>query len=459
MKRRTFMSACLASAGFPLIAQADILTPEDSYSALARFAYVYLYPMVENYLSLYQYAIDENSSDYKGEINRVNSVARVFTPEDAGVVTPNSDTPYSFLVMDLRAEPLVVRLPSIEDDRYYSVQIIDLYSHNVAYIGTRENGNEGGVFLIAGPGWSGEIPEEVDRVIRIDTEIAFALYRTQLFEPSDIERVKEIQDGYTVETLSKFSGESNSPDISEINWPSISRDEIPERFWEYANFLLQFAPPLAWEADLRESFTMLGVEPASMWPASEIGEEGEASVRNAGQDAHAMIARSLQAITDTADLFGTPKAMQGKYLQRAMGAMGGLYGNTAIEALYPSYQMDAEGQPFDASKNRYTVRMKKGDLPPVDAFWSLTMYDANSRLLVPNPLDRYLINSAMLDQLKAEQNGDIVLYLQKDSPGPERESNWLPAPDGPFAAVLRLYLPKEEALSGRWRPPAIEIAK
>lgn len=455
MKRRTFLTLSTAAVVLPGLAPAEIATPRAAQAALAREAFVYLYPMVENYLSLYQYGIDTTSDQFKAPINQPGNVARVFTPDDTGVVTPNSDTPYTFLVMDLRTEPLVLHLPQIEDTRYYSVQLIDLYSHNAGYLGTRVDGNGGGVFLIAGPDWDGEVPEGVTRVVRMGTQIGFALYRTQLFEPEDIAKVVEIQKGYVVQPLSAFAGTDAPPAAASVDWPTISRDEMAKKFWSYGNFLLQFAPPLSWERDLRESFALIGVGAASEWPGRALSAEEIETVAEASKAALGEIAERLQTLTTSNDLFGSPEEMRGRYLDRAMGAMGGLYGNSAVEALYPIYAVDAEGKPLDAAQHDYVMRIPSGQLPPVGAFWSLTMYDAKTRFLVRNPLDRYLINSPMLPGLKVEPNGDILLYLQKDSPGADLESNWLPTPDGPFAAVLRLYLPKQPALDGSWVAPAI----
>ncbi|KAK6024994.1 hypothetical protein OSTOST_09111 [Ostertagia ostertagi] len=155
-------------------------------------------------------------------------------------------------------------------------------------------------------------------------------------------------------------------------------------------------------------------------------------------------------------LFGTPEEMKGKYLERAVGAFGGIYGNSAEEALYPVYNVDAQGNRLDPTKQAYAFRFARNSLPPVDAFWSITMYNGDTQLLVANPLHRYLINSAMLPDLKTNDKGEIVIYMQHKSPGVALESNWLPAPDAPMAVVMRLYLPKPEVLDGRWKPPVIE---
>ena len=174
-------------------ASSTFATTSDEALAIARDAFVYLYPLVQNYLAIYEFSLDPDGSQYKGPMNRIHNVARVFTPDDTAIVTPNSDTPYSYLMMDLRAEPLVVTLPRIEDDRYYSLQLVDLYTHNVDYLGTRRDGNDGGDFLVAGPDWTGEAPQGVRRIVRMPSQLAFSQFRTQLRDPSDLERVKAIQ--------------------------------------------------------------------------------------------------------------------------------------------------------------------------------------------------------------------------------------------------------------------------
>jgi hypothetical protein len=138
------------------------------------------------------------------------------------------------------------------------------------------------------------------------------------------------------------------------------------------------------------------------------------------------------------------------------GTVAGIWGNVREEAIYPAYYADSTGQPLDASKNRYAVRFAADRLPPVNAFWSLTMYDLPGRLLVANPLNRYIINSPMLPDLKRDGDGGLTLYVQHESPGKDKESNWLPAPNGPFVVAMRLYWPKPEALDGRWKEPPMQ---
>lgn len=450
MRRRELLKLSLLAAALPAFS----LKAQESLDSLAREAFIYLYPMVKNYLTLYQYAIELGGTQYKGRINTLNSVARVYTPADTGIITPNSDTPYSFLVMDLRTEPLVVTLPKIDEGRYYSMQLVDLYTHNVGYLGTREDGNGGGDFLIAGPDWQGAIPKGVKRVVRMTTELGLGIIRTQLFSSNDLEEVKRIQAGYKVQLLSAYAATPAPVSAPAVVWPVISELQMVTDFWPLAAFLLQFAPALPGDEALRAQFSRLGLQAGAHWPTA--GFDSALQVESAGVSAQQKLAANVLKLKTSAGLFGSPQEMRGRFMERAMGAMAGIYGNSVQEALYPTYLVDSDGNPLDTSKKRYALRFIKGNLPPVEAFWSITMYDGVARLLVRNALNRYLINSSMLPELKVDDNGDIVIYLQHSSPGETLESNWLPAPAGPMGVVMRLYLPKASALDGRWQPPVIE---
>lgn len=211
------------------------MTSASDARAIAKEAYIYGFPMAANYQTQYKQAIDATGKDYKGPFNSLNSSKSVATPDDKFVVTPNSDTPYSFVWMDLRTEPVVVTMPKIEPDRYYTCQLIDLYTYNFAYLGTRAFGNEGGVFLIAGPGWNGATPAGVKAVLRTETQFAYALFRTQLFKADDLPNVNKIQAGYTAQPLSAFLHQAAAAAPSAVNWPKpadiaiASPDIFPDR--------------------------------------------------------------------------------------------------------------------------------------------------------------------------------------------------------------------------------------
>jgi len=186
-------------------AQAD-LSPAEA-RALAKEAYIYGFPIVDNYRIQHTYWMDKTNPEYKGPFNQIWNAEKLFTPADTAIQTPNSDTLYSFVGADLRAEPLVLTVPVIEKERYFSVQLIEYYTFNFDYIGTRTTGNGGGSFLLAGPGWKGDAPKGIKKVFHCETELAFPAYRTQLFNPGDIDNVKKVQAAYKVQTLSAFLGQ------------------------------------------------------------------------------------------------------------------------------------------------------------------------------------------------------------------------------------------------------------
>lgn len=448
--------------------QAPAATPASQPSleevrAIAKEAYIYGFPMVDNYRIQYSYFVDAANPEYKGPWNQIHNTARVYTPQDKAIQTPNSDTPYSQLGADLRAEPLVITVPPIEAGRYFSAQFIDMYTYNFAYIGTRATGNDGGSFLLAGPGWQGETPAGIKQVIRSETELAFVLFRTQLFGPDDIDNVKKIQAGYRVQPLSAFLGQPAPPAAPPIQFIAPltpEQQKTSPAFFNVLNFLLQFAPTHPSETALRERFARIGIVPGKPFDVAALPADQRQAVESGMADAWKAFAENKANEIDTgktssADAFGTREFLDNDYLRRMSGAVLGIYGNSKDEALYPAYFVDATGEKLDGSR-RYTLRFAPGQLPPVDAFWSATLYELPSSLLSANPLDRYLINSSMLPKLQKDADGGITLYIQHESPGKARESNWLPAPSGPFFVVMRLYQPKAEALDGRWKAPPLE---
>lgn len=423
--------------------------------AIAKDATVYGHPMVENYKTLYAYSVDKAAKEYKAPFNQVKSEARVFGPEDKAIVTPNSDTPYSFLWADLRAEPLVLNVPVMEKARYYSLQFIDLYTYNFDYVGTRGRGNVGGKFLLAGPKWRGTLPPGIDGVVRAETELVFVIYRTQLLNSGDLENVKKIQSGYTVEPYSKFEGKPPAPAAPAINFPPYSEAKAKSLgFFEHLDFLLQFAPTLNDDVKIRAALQKIGVGTGKPFNAAALPADLRRALEAGMAEGHKAIAARAASEKTTANLFGTRIAMKGDYLLRAVGAKLGIHGNSKEEAFYFNFTTDADGAPLDGAKNRYTMKFKKDELPPVNAFWSVTMYDGKTQLLVANPANRYLINSPMVNAMKRDDDGGYTIYIQKDSPGGGLETNWLPAPNGPIFVVLRAYAPKPPVVNGQWKAPA-----
>lgn len=438
------------------------LTPAEA-RAIAKEAYIYGFPLVDSYRIQYTYFVDRDGPEYKASWNQLFHNARVYTPNDTAVQTPNSDTPYSYVGADLRAEPLVLGVPAVEAGRYYSVQLIDMYTFDFAYIGSRATGNDAGRFLLAGPGWKGEKPAGIDALIRCETELAFVLYRTQLFRPDDIENVERVQAGYEVQPLSRYLGTPAPPAPPEVE---LIRPLAPEQqrtsseFFDILSFVLRFCPTHPSEEELMQRFARLGIGPGGGPDTAKWSPEIERAVEEGMADAWQELAEYKATQIDTgkvtsADGFGTREHLGNDYLARMASAVYGIYGNAKEEAVYPAYFVDSEGEKLDASRRRYELRFAPGELPPVNAFWSVTLYELPSSLLVENPLNRYLINSTMLPELVRGADGSLTLYVQQGSPGAAEESNWLPAPRGLFFLVMRLYWPKQEALDGTWKAPPL----
>jgi len=436
---------------------------------LAEEAFIYGFPMVMNYAVFHDYFIDKSSPSFKAPVNQLYNTARVYTPQDTTIVTPNSDTPYSFVAMDLRAEPFVVCNPEIEKSRYFSVQLVDLYTFNFGYIGSRTTGNGAQCNMIAGPGWKGEEPEGISKVFASETDFSFAIIRTQLFNPADIENVKKVQAGYRGETLSQFQNKPSPPPAPEIEWPKIDKQLADANPFAYLNFILQFCPPMGpaeVEVPMRARFAKIGVEAGMPFAADKLTPEEKTELESGMKSGLEKIKQQVGDLGTNengwrvaTNGFGDRQKYAGNWTLRAAAAMAGIYGNSPAEAVYPLLAADSAGQKPDCSKNRYTLTFPAGEFPPANAFWSVTMYDAKTQLLIKNPIDRYLINSPMLLDLKKNADGSLTVYMQKDSPGADKDSNWLPAPDGPIYVAMRLYWPKEAALDGSWKPPAVQQTK
>ncbi len=450
LDRRAFLRALGAlGLGWPAIGRGQAAARD-----LARDAYIWGYPTVDLYAILCGYALDRSSPEFKAPLNGVGHARAVATPDDRAVIAPNVDTPYSYAWLDLRAEPVVVTVPPFERERYLSLQLSDLYSWILGYVTPRTNGQAGGDFLVAPPGWLGPTPPGIRQVFHSTTQLTLGMFRTQSFGPHDLANVHALQDRMRVRTLSAYLGRSAPaalplpPLAPPLNLRQRATDPA---FFDVLNWMLQFMPVLPDEARMREDFESLGVVPGRRFaPGDALRREVEAGMAAALQEMQARARR----VRSSAELFGSREFLKQDYLTRATGAMLGILGNSAEEFLGVGWQADADGQPFDGSK-RYRIRFAAGQLPPVDAFWSITVY-TEERLLYANPLERYVINSPMLPSLQRDADGAITIDVQHESPGPARESNWLPTPATPFVLTLRTYLPREEIRSARWSAPPVE---
>jgi len=451
--------------------QENNLTPKQA-KEIAKEAYIYGLPLVLNYKTLNMYVLDKESPEYKGEFNELSSVARLFTPDDKTIVTPNSDTPYSFLWVDLRDEPQVISLPEMEEGRFYHFQLIDLYTHNFAYLGTLTTGNKAGKYLIATQDWKGEKPEGVDKVLYCETDLFFVIVRTQLMNDKDLENVKNIQSSYTIRALSNLQGTESQKTNRTNNFPDWNEgDQFTSASFNYLNVMLNLTKPVASEIELRNKFSKLGIGTEKGFDINDFDEETQKAIEEGVKEGFGELEKfidkySTDPLTST-KIFGTRDFLtesakknydlENFYIPRAVASHMGLYGNSGTEATYPSYIMESPGVPYNATENKYTLTFKKDELPPVNAFWSFSMYDGKTQLFIHNSLDRYLLNSNNMENYVYNDDGSLILYIQKDSPGKELEPNWLPAPDGPFYCFMRLYGPKKEAISGEWvNPPLVK---
>ncbi len=426
---------------------------------IAEEAYIYGFPMIAAYKAMYAFVVDSGGPEYKGPFNTIVSEHRVFTPADKAIVTPNSDTPYSMLSMDLRAEPLVLCVPSVDPKRYYSVQLTDMYAFNEGYIGSRATGSKAGCYMVAGPGWSGDTPAGISKVFTLEPQFGLAIYRTQLFNAADMPNVVKVQKGYTVQTLSAFLKQPAPPAAPKIDFPTFTEAAFRTDFPAYLNFLLQFAPTVPAEDSIRARFTTIGIAPGTPFVFDSLGDSSRAAIvagATAGFKAIEGRRDSLGKLVNgwrVGAAFGNRAFYNGDFTLRAAAAMAGIYGNDEAEAMYPMIKG------LDAATDSFTLTFAPGQLPPVNAFWSVTMYKLPESLLVENPINRYVINSPMLPNLVNNPDGSLTIYVQNASPGAEKEPNWLPAPAGPFQMFMRLYWPKPEALEGSWTPPkAVKVS-
>jgi len=359
MKTKTILTSLSLVLAFTFTVRAADFTPAEA-RAIAKEAFIYGYPMVDNYRIQYAYFVDKQNPEYKGPFNQIVNIPRVYTPEDKAIQTPNSDTPYSFIGVDLRAEPLVLSVPEIEKKRYYSIQFIDAYTQNFAYAGSRTTGNGAGKFLLAGPGWKGEKPAGVKEVIRSETELVFLGYRTQLFNPADLDNVKKIQADYKVEPLSKFLGQPAPPAAPAVDFikplPPATQRTSPE-FFNILNFVLKFCPTVPSETVLMERFAKIGVGAGKTIDVAKLTPEMKQALEQGMADGLKEYDDFKRTEVDTGkvtsgDFFGTREYLKNNYLYRMAAAILGIYGNSKAEAMYPIYAVDSAGTPLDAAKNR-----------------------------------------------------------------------------------------------------------
>ncbi len=428
----------------------------------ARDAYAFFFPMMMGYRYLFGAFLVPDLPSHRAPLNVLAGEPRTLDHTFKDVITPNSDTPYSMAGLDLRAEPMVLSVPAITD-RFYHFQLEDLWGCNAHYVGVRATGTGAGSYLLAGPRWDGETPDDIDQVLRFETDVVFIIGRTQLLGADDVGRLGEIMAAYDLRPLSARTG-TGAPTVEPYPWPVWSDDASrDERFIGYANALLPLCRPFHPEdVPHLERFARIGIEAGLPFDADDLDPTTREAIRQGVAEARTAIDAAVDDLGrrvngwSMTEVFGDRAWYAGRHVMRAAGAMIGWGGNDASEALYPMTRADSEGRAFSGD-HRY--RLTFPTTPPAEAFWSVTMYDTTydgtAGFLVENPIGRYLVNSTT-EGLVRHDDGSLTIHIQHAEPESDAgRANWLPAPAGPFYLTLRLYLPEPAAMDGTWEPPPV----
>ena len=450
----TLTTAVMAQGGAPAI------TEEEAH-AIGVDAYIYLYSLVTMDITRRQFTNIEPGKEFgKGPMNTFVSVPQYPPADFKGVVRPNFDTLYSIVWLDLTKEPLVISAPNT-DGRYYLLPMLDMWTDVFASPGWRTTGTQAGNFLVTPPGWSGTVPAGMTR-ISAPTPYVWVIGRTKTDGPPDYPAVHKIQAGYKATLLSDWG--KTPPTIQVKIDPSVDMKTPPKiqvdtmsagKYFAYAAELLKLHPPHITDEPIVAQMKRIGIEPGKSFDITKVApavKKGLEGAPEAGQKLMewkvptlARVANHWSMNTDTMGVYGN------YYLKRAIVSLLGLGANLPEDAIYPLNLGDSAGRPLDGTNN-YTIHFEKDATPPVHAFWSITLYNSQG-FQVGNSLNRFAVSSWM--PFKYNPNGSLDLYLQNQSPGKDKEANWLPAPKGPFNLTMRLYSPKSEALTGRWNPPPL----
>ncbi|MFJ8470437.1 DUF1254 domain-containing protein [Kitasatospora sp. NPDC094011] len=427
----------------------------------AAEAWIRAHPILRNYRTLYAQALDDADPGYVGGFGVFRHTTRPATPADTDAVTPDNDTLPSRAWLDLRAEPWVLSVPA--EDRYHVLAVHELDTLQAGLIGSRTTGRQAGDYLVAGPDWQGDAPPGITGVIRTATRLVGVLAHTRLTgtAPADLAALKAVQERYRLRPLHEYAGTPAPTPAPEPVWP-VWRDEVLDgvEFLTFLDFLLGFFPltdelPPA-EAELRGRLTDLGIDGRGEFEPAVLPLEVRAELDRGIADGRARLTRAVAELRDSASLFGTRTELGGDFLRHAVGAELGPYGLPTEEVWYGRWAADSEGRrPPDAGDRDHLIRFAPDALPPARFFWSATAYALPGHRLVANPLDRYSVGGHT-PGLVHDRDGGLTLYVQRERPADaEHSANWLPAPDGPFAVVLRIHGPEASVPDGRWQPPPL----
>jgi hypothetical protein len=468
------LSLCLGAATAPAALAQGAITQEEAH-AIAVDAYVYFYPLMSMDITRKQSTnVEPGKESLKGPMNVLANAAEYPPADFRAVVRPNFDTLYSSAWLDLSKEPVVVSVPDT-DGRYYLLPMLDMWTDVFASPGWRTTGTKAGTFLITAPGWRPDLRERFAEEFRLPkdtqrieapTPYVWVIGRTKTDGPADYAAVHKIQAGYKVSLLSDF-GKTSKPVEVKID-PSVDMKTPPKVqvdtmsagvYFANAAELLKLQPPHVTDEPIIAQMKKIGIEPGKSFDIGKLDPVIQRALETAPQDGQKLMAWKVPTLarlsngwsmnTDTMGVYGN------YYLKRAIVAQLGLGANVPEDAIYPINLGDESGKPLDGA-SKYTITFEKGAAPPVNAFWSITLYDADG-FQVGNSLDRFAVSSWM--PFKYNADGSLDLYVQNENPGKDKEANWLPAPKAPFNLLMRMYAPKSEALTGKWNPPPITKAQ
>ena len=444
---------------------------EDEAHAIGVEAYLYFYSLITMDVTRKQLTnMEPGPGSLGGPMNRFSNIPEFPAADMRVVVRPNFDTLYSSAWLDLTKEPMVVSAPDT-GGRYYLLPMLDMWTDVFASPGWRTTGTGAGNFLVTPPGWRPDLRQRFveefklpDNTQRIDapTPYVWIIGRTKTDGPADYDAVHKIQDGYKITPLSQWGKTPETPTVKidpSVDMktpPKLQVDTMPAgKFFAYAAELIKLHPPHITDQPIVARMQRIGIEPDKSFDFDSLDPAVKTALETVPEAAQklmewkvptlARIANNWSMNTDTMGVYGN------YYLKRAIVTQLGLGANLPGDAIYPLNLADKDGKPLDGASN-YTIHFDKADIPPVDAFWSITLYDP-AGFQVANALNRFAVSSWM--PFKFNPDGSLDLYFQNESPGADKEANWLPAPKGPFNLTMRLYAPKSQALTGKWNPPPV----
>jgi hypothetical protein len=456
----TLLTAALLCAQFTAAHAVEQVSEQEAH-AIGVDAYLYFYPLLSMDITRKQFTNIEPGKEFgKGPMNMFVNVPEYPPADFKGVVRSNFDTLYSIAWLDLTKEPLVISAPDTAG-RFYLLPMLDMWTDVFASPGWRTTGTAAINFLVTPPGWTGTVPEGFTR-LAASTPYLWVIGRTKTDGPADYDAVHKIQAGYKVTPLSRWGKALEpvivkiDPDVDMKTAPKIQVDTMPApKYFAYAAELLKLHPPHGTDQPIISEMKRIGIEPGKSFDFEKLDPAVRKALESAPADAQQLMTWKMATLarvvngwsmnTDTMGVYGN------YYLKRAMVSQIGLGANLPEDAIYPLNLADEAGKPLDGA-NKYIIHYENGAAPPVNAFWSITLYDADG-FQVANGLNRFAVASWM--RFKTNADDSVDLYFQNESPGKDKEANWLPAPNGAFNLTMRLYGPKSDALTGKWSPPLV----